>query len=140
MGVEEQFYFIFPLLILVIWRFGKNNIFWLIVFVAFLSLMLSQWGPSVQSTANFYLLPTRLWEILSGSIVAFIINKKGIKSNNYLAALGLVAIMYSSIIYTEKIQYPSFYTLLPVTGTMAILIFADKKTYIAKCLSYDFFV
>ena len=140
LGVEEQFYFIFPLLILVIWRFGKNNIFWLIVFVAFLSLMLSQWGPSVQSTANFYLLPTRLWEILSGSIVAFIINKKGIKSNNYLAALGLVAIMYSSIIYTEKIQYPSFYTLLPVTGTMAILIFADKKTYIAKCLSYDFFV
>ncbi len=135
LAVEEQFYIIFPLFFILFWRFGKKRPFWIIVFIATLSLLLSEWG-----TTNFYFTHTRVWELLAGSVSAFIAQKHGIGKNNLLASLGFIAIFFSFFYFDNKTPFPSFYTLIPITGTALIILFAHEKTFIAKFLNHRLLV
>ena len=65
LAVEEQYYLLFPIFLILAWRFGKNRVFWMIVLMAAISLLLSEWGWRNQTTANFYLAPTRAWELFA---------------------------------------------------------------------------
>ncbi len=135
LAVEEQFYIFFPIFLIFVWSFGKNKIFWIIFFITLISIVLSEWGWRNQAVANFYLAPTRAWEILAGSISAFIIQSKGIQKNNYLSILGLGAITFSIFVYDKNTPFPSIYTLVPVIGVMLLIIYAHKETLAAKILS-----
>lgn len=67
LAVEEQFYILFPILLLILWRFGRDPIFYIIIFISAVSLLLSEYGWRHHPTANFYLLPTRAWELGVGA-------------------------------------------------------------------------
>jgi len=140
LAVEEQYYVIFPLLLIATWRFGRKRVFWIIVVMAAISLLLSEWGWRNQPSANFYLIHTRAWELFAGSIAAFIIQKKGAQKNNLLALSGLAAIIFSIFFYDENTPFPSMYTLLPVIGVVLLVLYADKETITAKFLSNKLFV
>lgn len=140
LAVEEQYYLIFPIFLFFSWRFGKNRVFWIIILIAIISLMLSEWGWRNKTIANFYLTLTRAWELLAGSIVAFIIQKKGVQKNNSLALLGLTAVVFSIFAYDNTTPFPSVYTLLPVLGIVLFLLYADKETFAARLLSKKVFV
>jgi peptidoglycan/LPS O-acetylase OafA/YrhL len=135
LAVEEQYYLLFPLFLIFAWRFGKNRVFWMIVFMAALSLLISEWGWRNQPNANFYLAPSRAWELFAGSISAFIIQNNGIRKNNYIASLGLMAILFSIFIYDESTPFPSIYTLVPVLGVVLIILYGHKSTLVARILS-----
>lgn len=137
LAVEEQYYLIFPLFLILTWRFGRNWVFWMILLIAAASLFYSEWGWRNEKTANFYLAPARVWELLAGSLVALIIEKKGLRSSNLISFLGIVAIILSIIIFDEKTPFPSLYTLLPVIGVSLVILFGDNKTVVAKLLSTD---
>ncbi|MDC1242499.1 acyltransferase [Amylibacter sp.] len=140
LAVEEQYYVLFPIFLFLAWRFGKNRVFWMIVVMAVFSLLLSEWGWRNKANANFYLAPTRAWELLAGSIAAFIVQKQGVRRNNYLAFLGLAAIIFSIFAYDESILFPSVYALVPVLGVVLLVLYADKETMAAKILSTKLFV
>lgn len=140
LAVEEQYYVLFPIFLILAWRFGKNKVFWMIVLMAAISLLLSEWGWRNRATANFYLAPTRVWELFSGSICAFIVQKYGIRKNNPLSLLGLVAIIFSIFAYDKSTPFPSVYALVPVLGVVLIVLFADKETLVARILSTKFLV
>jgi len=53
LAVEEQYYVLFPIFLILAWRFGKNRVFWMIVVMAAISLLLSEWGWRNKATANF---------------------------------------------------------------------------------------
>ena len=135
LAVEEQYYAVFPLFLLVAWRFGKNRVFWMIVGMSVISLLLSEWGWRNRATANFYLAPTRVWELFAGSIASFIVHKQGVKKNNFLAFLGLVAIVVAIFAYDESTPFPSVYALLPVFGSVLLVLYGEKETIVAKFLS-----
>ena len=135
LAVEEQFYLFFPIFLIVLWRFGKNKVFWIIIFMTFISLVLSEWGWRNKPIANFYLPPTRVWELFSGAIIAFIIQKKGIQKNNFLALIGLFTIIFSIFAFDESTPFPSFYAVVPILGVLLIILFAEKSTITAKILS-----
>ena len=88
LSVEEQFYVLFPLFLLLTWRFGKNTVFWIIVVFAAISLFLSELGWRNAASANFYLAPTRAWELFAGSMAAFVVKRRGVQKNNFLTILG----------------------------------------------------
>ena len=90
--------------------------------------------------ANFYFSPSRMWELLAGSIAAFIAHHKGVQKNNFLALVGLTAIIFSIFIYDEEIPFPSLYTIVPVFGVVLLVLYADKNTFAAKILSTKVFV
>jgi peptidoglycan/LPS O-acetylase OafA/YrhL len=140
LAVEEQYYVLFPILLILAWRFGRNRVFWMIVVMAAISLLLSEWGWRNKETANFYLAPTRAWELFSGSIAAFIVHKKGVQKHNFLALLGLGAIIFSIFVYDEATPFPSVYALVPVLGVVLLVLYADKETIAAKVLSTKAFV
>ena len=135
LAVEEQYYLLFPIFLILAWRFGKNKVFWMIVGVAVISLLVSEWGWRNKPSANFYLAPTRAWELLAGSIAAFIVQKKGVQSNNSLALFGLIAIIFSIFAYDETTPFPSVHALVPVVGVVLLILFADKDTLVARLLS-----
>ena len=70
-----------------------------------------------------------------GSLAAITIQKQRVKGNNFLALIGLLAILAAIIFYNEDTPFPSVYTLLPVLGATMLVLFADSKTLVAKILS-----
>ena len=140
LAVEEQYYVLFPIFLILAWRVGKNRVFWMIVVMAAISLLLSEWGWRNKATANFYLAPTRAWELFAGSIAAFIVQKQGVQKSNFLATLGLAAIVFSIFFYDETTPFPSVYALVPVLGVVLLVLYADKETLVAKILSTKGFV
>ena len=140
LAVEEQYYVFFPIFLIFAWRFGKNRVFWVIVVMAAISLALSEWGWRNRATANFYLAPMRAWELLAGSISAFIVQRIGVQKNNALASLGLAAIIFSIFAYDESTPFPSVYALVPVLGVVLLVLYADKETLAAKLLGTRVFV
>ena len=134
LAVEEQYYLLFPLFLFLAWRLRKQNVFWVLIAITFSSFALSEWGWRHKPVASFFLAPTRAWEILVGSLLAFIISKYGLQKNNFLAFLGLSAICTSVFIFDEYTPFPSYYTLLPVLGTSLILCFGNQ-TITARLLT-----
>lgn len=140
LAVEEQYYVLFPVFLFLAWRFGKNRVFWMIVALAAISLVLSEWGWRNTPSANFYLAPTRAWELFAGSITAFIVQKRGVQKNELLSLIGLAAIIFSVLAYDESTPFPSVYALVPVVGVVLLVLFADRETLSARLLSTRTFV
>lgn len=140
LAVEEQYYLLFPIFLLLTWRFGKQRIFWVIVGLAVLSIAFSEGEGRKDPSANFYLPFTRSWELFAGSIAALIVEKRGVVKSEWLSLMGLAMIIFSIFVYDDSIRFPSFYALLPVVGVVLLILFADKETLSAKLLSYKIFV
>lgn len=136
LAVEEQYYVLFPLFLLLAWRFGKDKVFWMIVLFAAISLMLSEWGWRNLAIANFYLAPTRAWELFAGSLAAFLVQRNGVQKNDALSLIGLASIIFSIFVYDKNTPFPSVYALAPVLGVVLLILYADKDTFTAKLLSF----
>ena len=72
LAVEEQFYLLFPLFLLLLSRWGRRHMVSVIVVVALASFALSEVASRSSPSANFYAAPTRAWELLVGSLCAFV--------------------------------------------------------------------
>lgn len=145
LAVEEQYYLVFPLFIVLTWRFGKTLILKCLVIVFILSLALAHWSFSAHPYFTFFLLPTRGWELLIGGILAFYFSL-GYKRtenrwiNEFGSLLGIVLIIHSIFLFDNATPNPSFYTLVPTVGTVLIIYFATPQTYTGKLLGSKFFV
>ena len=135
LAVEEQYYLLFPIFLFLAWRFGKNKVFWMIVVFAVISLTLSEWGWRNHARANFYLAPTRAWELFAGSITAFIVQKHGVQTNNTLSLIGLAAIIFAILAYDETTPFPSVYALAPVVGVVLLVLYGSRETLVGQLLS-----
>lgn len=135
LAVEEQFYIFFPLLIIVFWRFGKQKNLLLLTLIASVSLIFSDFQSKTDPQSNFYLTPSRVWELLFGSMVAIYISDKGIIKNNFLSLMGLSLIIFSIFFFNENTRFPSFLALIPVIGTCMVIMFSHQETLTAKILS-----
>lgn len=140
LSVEEQFYIFFPLLMILIARFFRSR-FSLIIFV----LALSSFAASVYATyeytsAAFYFMPLRAWELFIGSLLALSGSeiRAGKKLRNFLSFAGLGAILISIVLFTENTDFPGWYAALPVFGS-ALVIFGgmEGQTLVKKILGWQ---
>ena len=125
---------LFPLFLLLTWRLGTNKVFWIVTSMVVVSLLLSEWGWRNRATANFYLLPTRAWELFMGALAALIVKRIGVQKDNILASLGFILIIISIFLFDKKTPFPSLYTLLPVVGAALIVIYGERETFVAGIL------
>ena len=146
LSVEEQFYILFPIIILITYKYFKNYLLQTLIFGFIISLGLAEWISINHPSFNFYVLPTRAWELLGGSILAYFEIKKGYrcknnKLNSILLIFGIFLIGYSILFFdNEYMSLPSFYTLFPVIGTSLIIWHSNKKIFVTKILSIKIFV
>ena len=139
LSIEEQYYLIYPLTLLIFWRFGKTNLVVILAVAFVLSLGIAQWGSSNYPYAAFYVLPARGWELLAGAFIAFYLHKKiGDQPPNFVAQsaslLGLVLIAISVFAFDSGTPFPSLYTLAPTIGTALVILFAIKGTIASTLL------
>ena len=159
LSIEEQFYIVFPLIVLFFISIKKNFLNIFIITVFFISLLFSQWSgnlsknyPFIDNEFNFFsrsdyssfFMPFgRIWEISLGAICAIILKKnlvKDTKVSNFLSLTGFILIFFSIFLMSENYPFPSFYTLIPTFGTALVILFSFKKTFIKKILSLKYLV
>ncbi|CCV04620.1 Acyltransferase 3 [Mesorhizobium metallidurans STM 2683] len=135
LAIEEQFYLVFPIALLLIFRFGRKATVVSIALVGIASFLLGEWAWRNDPLANFYLAPTRAWELMAGALCAFAPEMTKRRYGSALAAMGLVMILVSVFYYDPATPFPSAYALLPVGGAVLIILFATKGTPTAILLS-----
>lgn len=142
LAVEEQYYLLFPILLRMLWKHGRARAFAIVATITVASLLLAGFGGHRNPDANFYLAPSRAWELLAGSVCAFAAagpqGGRGwglpVRPNDLLAGAGLALIVYAILRFDAATPAPGFYTLAPVCGTMMIILFAPG-TWVARLLS-----
>jgi peptidoglycan/LPS O-acetylase OafA/YrhL len=71
LSVEEQYYIIFPIVLLIVFKYFGQYLIHILILGFIISLGLADWGSRNYSSFNFYALPARVWELLAGSILAY---------------------------------------------------------------------
>ncbi|SMR82494.1 Peptidoglycan/LPS O-acetylase OafA/YrhL, contains acyltransferase and SGNH-hydrolase domains [Aliiroseovarius halocynthiae] len=135
LAIEEQFYVVFPVLLLVLGKLGRRTVIWILTLIALISLGLAEWGWRGHPAANFFLAPARVWELLAGSLCSFALHRRLLSGNDVAATLGLIAIALAIFLFDSTTPFPSLYTLLPVVGVVLIILFGGQGTQVAALLS-----
>lgn len=122
LGVEEQFYIFFPLVVIgLAWhpRFALAAV----VAIAAVSLVAAEWFVQTEPQAAFYLTPLRAWELLAGAIVALPgfprIAKRTVREGASLAGLTLIVVSFA--LYSDATPFPGVMAGVPVLGAAVIL-------------------
>lgn len=141
LGVEEQFYLIYPFFLLwVLKRFPARALVFLTLLTV-VGLVLAQWGVRKRPDFAFYLLPFRAWELLLGAGVAFLSDARegkygtSLRSNEVPSAVGLLLIIVGFFFIDETMEFPGVLALIPAIGTALILLFGTSETFVGRVLS-----
>jgi peptidoglycan/LPS O-acetylase OafA/YrhL len=161
LGVEEQFYILWPVLLCVCWK-SKFRPLFMIVALLCLSFFLNMHGVRQDPISTFYLPQTRFWELLSGSLLAwFHVQGKGFdlqlveKLNtfhvkvlganrrvvskevilNLLAWLGAFLLAYGFFRVNKELKFPGKWALVPVLGAVFLITSGPHSWFNRKVLS-----
>ncbi len=138
LSVEEQFYIIFPLILLVLIRTSKNVIPYLIIMTV-ISLIYAEYLSKFNSSLAFYFILSRAFELLIGAVIAklVIINFK-IKNflvNSLLSKFAILMVVLPFFLFDDSTRHPSIITLIPVIGTALLILCHNPQEIVSKLLS-----
>lgn len=133
LGVEEQFYIIWPSVLMLLLAFFKRWTGLIIALTIILGCAFAHILSIKAPAISYFLLPARAFELLIGAAIVFIrpSSFKNITAN-ILALVGLVMIIFSSLYLTDESIFPGFYALLPCLGTALIIYSLQGKEGIVK--------
>ncbi|MDN4018316.1 acyltransferase family protein [Zwartia panacis] len=138
LGVEEQFYIFWPLILGFAWK-QKVNIKWLIIVICCLSFAFNLHQTSVDLTAAFYSPLTRFWELLIGALIAYWVQSNSFGNNglfsqaskNGLSIVGFLLILCALFFIDKERAFPGAWALFPVLGA-ALIVLAGPSALINR--------
>jgi peptidoglycan/LPS O-acetylase OafA/YrhL len=142
LGVEEQYYVMFPLLMVLGWKFFRKHLAAVLGLAALLSFAVASRGVFNKPEFTFYLLPTRAWEILVGALVALYMVGEKRPSAKYLVSellggAGFCLIVASVfLIGRGHTSNGIFYLPAPTLGTALIILFSSADTIVGRILGW----
>jgi peptidoglycan/LPS O-acetylase OafA/YrhL len=154
LGVEEQFYIVWPFILLFAWK-RKFNIIIVVTILCVISFVFNIIEVKKNTVIAFYLPQTRFWELISGGLLAFVNN--GIRTNivkqknklyintkvklsnaqyeklylNTLSILGFLLLIIGLLNINSELNYPGIYAILPVMASL-LLIAGGTEAWINK--------
>lgn len=136
LAVEEQFYIVLPLLFIAL-ASARTSFLWTLGAIWFASLIACIWLTRSHPEATFFLFPFRAWELLSGVLLAIYMNERGNRSElpASLSYVGLLLLMAGFFEISSGAQFPGFWALLPVIGTVLLLLDNRATNPVNKVLS-----
>lgn len=145
LAVEEQYYLIFPVILIALWSYARRLIMPVFIAGFFCSLALAEFLVHKEPNAAFFLIPTRGWELLGGAFLAKAEMMPGRDKrfhllNRLAPSLGFLMIGLSFIFLDDKMKLPGFLSLPAVAGTMMIIRYAGSRDLVTRLLSNKIFV
>lgn len=133
LAVEEQFYFIIPSLLIVLYKFeNKINTLYILYILTVLSFICSVILVHYDQKFAFYMLPTRAWELLIGSLLAYTEwTPKTQKAKTFCILLGLCLMVFSIIFFGDN-SFPGFWALFPCLGAFFYIAGGTQYIYIYR--------
>jgi peptidoglycan/LPS O-acetylase OafA/YrhL len=141
LAVEEQFYVVFPILLLLVIKLRKKWLQLALIGAWITSLASSIYTQESSQIANFYLTPFRAWELLTGALIALnhsrftaILDAAG-RLRSVLELVGLACICFAVFFYTKFTPFPGWYAIPPVFGSALIIIAATERSLVGRILA-----
>jgi peptidoglycan/LPS O-acetylase OafA/YrhL len=135
LGIEEQFYLLWPLVAVLADKFGQRGLA-LAISIVVVSLAISVISVNAHPVGAFYLPIPRAWELLSGACLAYILpaspDPEGVRREGSSVA-GCALILVSIFAFSADDSYPGWRAILPVAGTM-LVISAGSTSWINRTL------
>jgi peptidoglycan/LPS O-acetylase OafA/YrhL len=135
-AVEEQFYLVYPLALYLIGRFLPYRRTAALVTLTIASLLLCIWGSYRMPLSNFYLPPTRAWELLLGAVIAgdasHWFRRRVI--NDVIGVLALLSLAIVVHWYGSMTRYPGLYTLVPCTASALLIMTGQQRSALVSRL------
>lgn len=128
LGIEEQFYIFWPLLLGLVWK-RRLNFLAITVLVAVVSFTINVFTASSDSVADFYSPLSRFWELMMGGMLAYLtLHKPHLfpENTNIQSAIGLLLIVIALACIDQQRAFPGWWALLPTSG--AFLVISSKPT------------
>lgn len=123
LAVEEQFYLLFPIFLLICHRYWRQRMVWVLLGCALVSLAGAELVVKGNRNAVYFLSPFRAWELLAGSLLAYgalpAIGSRWLREA--LSAVGLAAILLACGLYRDATVFPGFTAMVPVLGAAAVI-------------------
>ncbi len=140
LAVEEQFYLIFPLLLLALRRARPRTLFATLAALGLLSLAVAELRIGPAPSEAFYLLHTRAWELGAGALTAVALadGPRPLLSPRVAAGVGLAglaAILGAIFLFDASYGVPGLWGLVPVLGTVGVILGADGANLAGRLLS-----
>jgi peptidoglycan/LPS O-acetylase OafA/YrhL len=142
LGVEEQFYIVWPLLLFATYRIGSRlAVSVLVVGLAVASLAYSEWGTASKYAAQlFYLLQSRAWELMFGAILALglmpRIDNRWLRDGLALLGIGMIAFAVTQL--SSATPYPGLWATIPCLGAVLIIFTGQQRdTAVYRLLSLE---
>ncbi|GAA1865718.1 acyltransferase family protein [Brevibacterium marinum] len=135
LSVEEQFYFVWPVIIGLAFLLGakikraRTVVGFTVVGIFIASLIFSVWYTVVQPAMAYFITPTRMWELAAGGLVAvFVIyvRPKRLPFSSLVGWAGLAGIVAGTFLIRADMPFPGYIALVPVVST-ALVILADSR-------------
>ncbi len=140
LGVEEQFYILFPVLLFFLYRkFSRQTLSWILLTLFVLSLGANILLAELYTKYSFYMLPARAWELLAGILLSLGLLPaiKNRRLADLAALLGLVLIVGAMLTLQENDVFPGINAVYPVLGA-ALIIYSgmQAQTVVSRLLSH----
>jgi len=137
LSVEEQFYIVYPVILLILYKFFKNKLNKILVFIFIISILTNILIVFHDQRTAFYFFPLRAWELLIGAAIALkIVKPPQGKLSEWGSFAGLIMILISIFFFSKKTLFPGYNAILPCLGTgLIILCNTDSDNIVKKILS-----
>lgn len=135
LAIEEQYYILFPIFLLIIYRIDKRFLGVSLLSILAISFLVSEWGWRNYPVANFYLLPTRAWELLTGSFLAYIAKTHVYHGKNFPSIFGLLLILITTLGILPEHSTPSFMLIPTLLGVCLVILYGKQNTITYQILS-----
>jgi peptidoglycan/LPS O-acetylase OafA/YrhL len=137
LSVEEQFYLVLPVLLLVVWRRSDLKALPVVIVAMLSSFALMIFGPTLAAVSGlpellfgFYSPVVRAWEFLFGVILALTFRWRDLPSRlgNVLGALGVGLLLVSAFAITPDVRFPGPVAVAPTLGTVLVIVATETRT------------
>ncbi|MEK1941825.1 MAG: acyltransferase family protein [Pseudomonas sp.] len=132
LSVEWQFYLLLPVALWAVWKIKPGRPAQLLVTASglVLSLALCLYLTPIKTSASFYLLPTRAWEMFAGGLVYLLAGHVTLSAwrQRLVESAGLAMVIGSVVLFDAYSMWPGWRAMVPVAGTMLILLAARQAS------------
>jgi len=133
LAVEEQFYFLFPLLLIFLTRYHWHGRIRILGALAIGSFALSVYGSFAHPLATFYLMPTRAWELALGVLLAML--RRRLLAGQWLREAsgwaGICLMGLAAFGYTPNTRFPGLAAVPPCLGAALVIWSSESRTSLA---------